>query len=481
MKVLRRMNSRLTRIVQVLVAGAIVFAATRSTADLPKELKFDPIEFKSPTVDTLVLPMGLSGYLIEDHDIPVIDIVIMFKTGLPPDDKVGLAKVAGWAIRNGGGGQFSKSIMDDALEFAGASLETSAGSYTGQISANFLTKDINMVLGFIADLVVNPAFDPEKIEIRKNSVIEGIRRKADDAKTLGRREFAKLVYKNHPAGREATVETISNITRDDVVDFHSRYVRPNNAVIGISGDITRDEAVAKLSKFLADWEAADEPPGFPEMEYQLSPSVNYIYKDVNQAYIFVGHMSMNSANDDKPLTTIMNYILGGGSFTSWITQKVRSDEGLAYSAGSSFRTTPWGYGLFTGSCQTKSEAAMRALTLLIEQIEEMAGEGPTEEEVRDAKESLVSRHVFDYESASKIVDRLVFYDIAGLPLDTLEREFRGYQNATPEDVRRAGAEYLHPEGLTILVVGNQNLFDRPLTDFGEVNVIEIEQEEVQVE
>jgi zinc protease len=124
---------------------------------------------------------------------------------------------------------------------------------------------------------------------------------------------------------------------------------------------------------------------------------------------------------------------------------------------------------------------MRALTLLIEQIDRMATEGPTSEEVRDAKESLVNRHVFDYESASRIIDRLVFYDIAGLPLDTLEREFRGYQSAGPEDVKRAGAEYLHPEGLTILVVGNQSLFDRPLSDFGEVNVIEIEQEEGELE
>jgi zinc protease len=477
----RPVNSRSPHIVRLLVVGLIVFTATSATADLPKQLKFHPIEFKSPAVDTLELPMGLHGYLIEDHDIPVIDIVIMFRTGFPPEDKVGLANVAGWAIRNGGGGQFSKSVMDDALEFAAASIETQAGSYTGQITANFLTKDINMVLRFMADLIINPALDPDKIELRKNSLIEGIRRKADDADALGRREFAKLIYENHPAGWEATVRTISNITRDDVVEFHSRYVRPNNAVIGISGDITAEEATDKLSEFLADWEPGDQAPPFPKMEYDLCPSVNYIYKDVNQAYIFVGHMSMNSANDDRPLTTIMNYVLGGGSFTSWITQKVRSDEGLAYGAGSSFNTTPWGYGLFTGSCQTKSEAAMRALTLLIEQIDRMATEGPTSEEVRDAKESLVNRHVFDYESASRIIDRLVFYDIAGLPLDTLEREFRGYQSAGPEDVKRAGAEYLHPEGLTILVVGNQSLFDRPLSDFGEVNVIEIEHEEGELE
>lgn len=467
--------------VWVLVFGAAFVIATSSLAGLPKDLKFDPIEFKIPPVDTLEFPTGLHGYLIEDHDIPVIDIVIMYRTGFPPEDKVGLAEVAGWAIRSGGGMQYSSDIIDDALEFVGASIESEADSQTGQITASFLTKDTNNTLRFLGDLIVNPAFDPDKIELRKKSLIEGIRRKADDPRRLGEEQLAKIIYRNHPAGREPTVATVAAITRDDVIEFHSKYVRPNNAVIGISGDLTKEEAIEKINKFLGPWEGVGETPVFPEMTFELAPSVNYIYKDVNQAYIFAGHMGMNSSNEDKSVARIMDYILGDGSFSSWIIQRIRTDEGLAYDAGSSFGVTPWGYGLFVGSCQTKADAAMRALTLLIEQIEKMKTEGPEQEEVSKAKESLVNRQVFDYESAKRIVNRLAYYDIAGLPLDTLEREFRAYQSATVGDVRRAAREYLHPEGLAILVVGNQELFDRPLSDFGEVNVIEIEQEEVETE
>ncbi len=277
------------------------------------------------------------------------------------------------------------------------------------------------------------------------------------------------------------MESVTNITREDIVEFHSRYVRPGNAVIGIAGDITKDEALEKLDALLAGWETGGAEPDFPEMSYELSPSVNYIYKEMNQAYIYAGHMSMSSANDDYAYATIMNYILGGGSFTSWITQRIRSDEGLAYSARSSFRDSPFGYGLFTGSCQTKSDAAMRALSLLIEQIEKMAAEGPGEEEVAEAKESLINRQVFDYESAGGVVRRLVNYDISGLPLDTLERRFHLYQEATPEDIRRVAGEYLHPDGLTILVIGDQDLFGRPLSDFGQVNEIDIEEVEVEEE
>lgn len=473
----RRRTTIALLVIWTCAAAIVLLIAANAAGDLPKQLKFEPIDFKIPDAHALEFSNGLHGYLIEDHDIPVISMVITYRVGFPPEDKVGLADLTGYAIRNGGSLNYRKSLIDEELEFVGASIESRSGAYVGEISTDFLTKDTETVLAIFADLIINPAFEADQIELRKKSRIEDIRRKTDDPRNLGRREFAKIIYKNHPAGWEATEKSISNITRDDVIAFYGKYVRPNNAVIGISGDITKDEALTKLNDLLAGWEPGGEKPEFPEMRFEMHPSVNYIYKDVNQAYIFAGHMSMNASNEDEPLAAIMNHVLGGGAFTSWITQRIRSDEGLAYSARSSFGVSPWGYGLFTGSCQTKAEAAMRALTLLIEQVEKMKNVGPSEQEVDDAKESFINRHVFDYESPGRLVDRLAWFDIVGLPIDTLEREFKAYQSATTDEVRRVAAEYLHPGEMTILVVGNQDLFDRPLSDFGTVNVIEIEEEE----
>jgi zinc protease len=459
----------------ILVAAFVLMLAAASTARLPKDLKFGSIEYEPPQIEEIEFANGLHGYFLEDHEIPVIDIVIMFKATYPEEAKTGLNELAGWAIRNGGSADFSKETIDDELEFIGASIESRAGDLSGSISANFLTKDTDKVVEILTDLIVNPAFAEDKVELRKKSMIEDIRRRADDPGALGRREFAKIIYKNHPAGREATAETVSGLTRDDAVEFHRKYVRPNNAVIGISGDLTRDEAMDMLSALSAAWQPGGEEPVVPPMEFELEPSVNYIHKDVNQAYIFAGHMGINSANPDRPFVDIMNYILGGGSFTSWITQRIRSDEGLAYSARSSYRDSPWGYGLFTGSCQTRSDAAMRALGLLVEQIEKMKDVGPSAVEVANAKDAIVNQQVFEYESSARIVNRMVWFDISGQPLDTLERDLAGYQSATLEDVKRAGNEYLHPEHLTILVVGNQDLFDRLLSEEGQVNVIEIQE------
>ena len=461
----------------ILVYALVILVAAVALARLPRNLKFGPIEYDAPEVEELEFPNGLHGYFLEDHEIPVININITFKATYPPEQKTGLNSLAGWAIRNGGSGKFSKETIDDELEFVGASIETSAGSLTGTIGANFLTKDRDLVIEILTDLIVHPAFEEQKIELRKKSMIEDIRRKADDPWALGRREFARIVYRNHPAGREATVESVSGLTRNDVVEFHRTYVRPGNAVIGITGDLTRDEAMEMLAALSSAWEPGGDEPEVPRMDYELVPSVNYIYKDTNQAYIFVGHMGINSANEDRPIIGIMNYILGGGSFTSWITQRIRSDEGLAYSARSSYNDSAWGFGLFTGSCQTRSDAAMRALSLLIEQIERMNADGPTATEVANAKEAILNQHVFDYESNARVVNRMVWFDVAGLPLDMLERELAVYQDAQLEDVQRAGREYLHPGGLTILIVGNEELFDRPLSDLGKVNVIEIEEPE----
>jgi predicted Zn-dependent peptidase len=456
--------------------AAILLVAGTARADLPRQLKFEPLEFTTPEVQELEFENGLHGYLIEDHELPVVNMVIMYRTSFPPMSKTGLPGIAGWAIRNGGSAEYPKEVIDDELEFVGASIETSSDPYDGKISANFLTKDTETVLAILADLILNPAFDAEQIELRKKSTIEGIRRRADDPRRLGRREFRKLIYSGHPAGWESTVETVSGLTRQDVLDFHRKYVRPENAVIGISGDMTAEEAQNLLNDLLAGWQPGGEPPVYPEMEFRMKPSVNYIYKDLNQAYIWAGHLSMNSSNPDGPYADIMNYILGGGSFTSWITQRVRSDEGLAYSARSSFGTSPLGYGRFVASCQTRSDAAMRALGLMIEQIERMKTEGPSQAELEDARQSFINRQVFDYESSSQVVRRMVYYDLFGLPLDTLEQDFEAYQPATLDDVRRVAREYLHPDELTILVVGDEELFDRPLTDLGEVTEIETEEE-----
>lgn len=307
-------------------------------------------------------------------------------------------------------------------------------------------------------------------------MLENIRRENDEPRRIARREFNRVVYGDHPMSWRATEETVRAITRDDLVAHHAAYFHPNNALIGITGDVTKDEIMSSLDEVLEGWEQAPvtiDPE--PELEVAYTPSVSYVEKDTNQGVIMIGHLGANSHDENLPAVRIMNYILGGGSFTSRITQRVRTDEGLAYAAYSRYGDDPWTRGVFSASSQTRSDATARAIGLILDLIEEMRDDGPTEDEVDRAKDTYLNNHVFDYESKGQIVYRLLEYKWDGRPLDTAERNVAAIGELTVDDVRTAAAEYLHPEGLAILVVGDQSTFEQPLSNFGEVNVIELEE------
>jgi zinc protease len=245
----------------------------------------------------------------------------------------------------------------------------------------------------------------------------------------------------------------------------------------VSGDVTKDEIVAALEKAFSGWQKADVSiPKVSELADSPAPTVNYAYMDINQAYITIGHLGINSNDPERCAVNIMNFILGGGSFTSWITEKVRSDEGLAYHAASYISSDPWAKGLFSAVAQTKAEACNRAATIMIEQINRMRDTGPTAAELKQAVDSYVNSQVFDSESKLQVVVRLVQLRNEGRALDTPQKDMETYAKLTVADVNAAAKKYLQPDKLSILVVGNDKLFDRPLSDFGAVNEIKLEKE-----
>jgi zinc protease len=324
---------------------------------------------------------------------------------------------------------------------------------------------------------MNPAFPEEKVEMKRKTMLEELRRKNDEPGAIVRREFNKIIFAGHPYGLEGTKAGYESITRDDLVAFYDRYFHPGNAIIGVHGDVTKDEVVSALNEAFAGWERADVAiPEVPELSEEMEPSWNYAYKDINQAYIRIGHLGINANNPDRCAITIMNHILGGGAFTSWIMERVRSDEGLAYSTGSSYNANAWAKGNFFAFAQTKLEATSRAIQLIFEQIERMRAEGPTEEEVRKAVDSYLNSQVFDYENKAQVMGRLVRLRFEGRPLDTPERDMETYATITVDDIKRVARDYLHPDRMTVVVIGDAAKFDRPLSDFGAINEIKLEEE-----
>jgi zinc protease len=443
----------------------------------PSTLVYPPLKVTTPQAVEVSWPNGLGGFFIEDHEIPVVDVVLLVKTYFPDKAKYGLNDMAQWVLRNGGSASWPADTLNDELEFLAANIEVYGGDLSTIIAVNCLKKDLPHVLDIFADLVMNPAFPDDKVEMKRKTMLEDIRRKNDEPNAVSRREFARLVYGDHPYGWEPTTASVNAITRGDLAAFHGTYFHPNNAIIGISGDVTKDEIVGLLATALGGWQRADVTiPKVPELAPGPAPSVSYAYMDINQAYITMGHQGINSSDPERCAVNIMNFILGGGSFTSWITEKVRSDEGLAYHAASRYTSDAFAKGLFSAVAQTKADACSRATTIMIEQMKRMRDVGPTAEEVKKAVDSYVNSQVFDYENKTQVVRRLVQLRFEGRPLDAPQRDMETYGRLTVADIKNAAQKYLQPDRLTMLFVGNAKLFDRPLSDWGAVNEIKLEKE-----
>jgi predicted Zn-dependent peptidase len=448
-------------------------------ARIVSKFKYEPIEFTPPKPERVVLDNGMILYLLEDHDLPIFRITARFKTGAvyEPEEKAGLANLVGNVMRRGGTKTRTPEQMNEELEFIAASVETGIGRESGSASLSTMKKDIDKGLEIFADVLMNPAFPEDMIRKEKDETLEEIRRENDTPRQIVFREFRKILYKaDHPYSRKTIgyKDTIEKIAREDMVAFHEKYFRPNNIIMGISGDFNTEEIIKRIKTVFAEWEKVEiDFPEAPSVEKEFQRSTNYIYKDINQANVVFGHHGIHRLSKDYFQIKILSFILGSGGFTARIPSKVRSDEGLAYSAYSAFHA-PRDIGFFFVTCQTKSESTVRAITLALEEVRKIRKEYVEDEELELAKDTYINQFIFKFTSSASIVGQMVEIEYEGLPLDYLETYVDNIKVITREDIARVAKEYLHPDKIRLLVIGDMKQFDKPLTEFGEVNTIELE-------
>jgi predicted Zn-dependent peptidase len=419
---------------------------------------------------------GIVVYLLEDHDLPLFDAVAYFKAGAiyDPADKLGLAGLTSAVMRTGGTDSMSGDELDEELEFMAGSVEVSAGREAAVAALSVLAKDMRRGLEIFSDVLRNPAFAEEKLDLAKKRSIEGIRRRYDTPRSTVAAEFPKLVYGEDSVwARLATEETVSDIAREDLVRFHQRCFMPNNMILGISGDFDRAELMEQLSSVFGDWSRRDlELPAIEPIEPSFVPSVNYIRKEINQSNIRLGHLGIRRHNPDQYAVAIMNYVLGWGGFTSRLWIEVRSDRGLAYSVWGGMRSGT-DYGLFEAGCQTGAGTTCEATSIIRDVIAGMTEAPPTDEELKLAKDGELNSFVFNFASSAQIVRTRVDLEFYGYPPDYLDTYEEKIAAVTGEDVQRVAEKYLHPDKLVILVVGDSTGFDKPLSTFGDVTTINL--------
>lgn len=467
-------------VVATLSVCLIMWGIPPTFAKPHEELTFEPIQFKPPVPEKRALSNGMVLYLLEDRELPVFDISGLVKTGNIYDsaDKVGLASIFASVMRTGGTMSRAPDALNEELESMAASVEVSMSQEYGGVSMSTLAEDIEKGLEIFADVLRNPAFREDKLALRKQQAIEQIRRRNDNPIQLAWRNFSAILYgKEHPFGWYAEIEGIESITSADLKAFHAKYYHPNNMMLAITGDFDTETLIAQLEKVFEGWEPAEiEFPNVPTVENDPKPSVNYIFKDLNQTTMLIGHFGIKRTPDfpDYFALRVMNEILGEGGFTSRLMTEVREKHGLAYMVGSlmqtSYYTNP---GEWFAYSQTRADKTAEAISLIISIVSDLRETPVPEEELQRTKDSLINSFVFQFESSSQIAFQQMMLAFRGYAPDFLETFSDNIAKVTAEDVQHVAQKYLHPDALTIVTVGNQGSFDRPLSEFGAVNEIEI--------
>ncbi|WP_168057722.1 M16 family metallopeptidase [Candidatus Manganitrophus noduliformans] len=443
----------------------------------PRTMTFPAPAFQPPKPERQVLSNGMILYLLEDHELPLIRMEVIVKTGsiYEPADKISLAGLTGAIMRTGGTKRHSGDEVDEIIDQMAADLSVGIGADAGGAWLDVLKKDFDAGLALFADILMNPVFEEEKLQIAKNNAIEMIRRRNDRPSSIASREFNKQIYgADNPYGREATEETVRSIVRDDLVAFHRKYFVPNNIMIGVTGDFDKKEIIAKIEKAFAGWKKKKiDFPEVPSVVERKDGGVYAIARPITQTQIRIGHLGIKQNNPDFFAVSILDDILGGGGLTSRLFSDVRTQRGLAYSVGSVFRPGNFERGVFIAYGETRVDTTHQAISTILDHIRKIRREPVTDEELKRAKESFLNSFIFSFSSPAQIVSRKMSLEYYGLPSDFLERYRDNVAKVTKEDILRVAKKYLHPDRLVILAVGDDGKFDQPLSSLGKVTQIQL--------
>ncbi len=449
----------------------------------PEQLTFPPLSFQPPDPGTMrfELANGIPVYARQDTALPLVTVTVLFRGGayLDPAGKEGLASLTADAWRSGGAGDRTAQELDEELDFLAADLSTSMGSVRGRVRLNVLSKDLGTAMGILMDVLTRPRFQDDRFVKAKDDTIQAMKERNDHTASIEAREWNRLIYGdgywlNH-LPTKASIEAISS---DDCKALVARLVRAGNIVVAVSGDFERPAMKALLDRTLGTLPKAEgKLPPVPQPHAATEPGVYVVDKpDVNQGRVSVGHLGYRLGFADEFPLRVMNEILGGGGFTSRITKRVRSDEGLAYSAGS-YISFPVTYpGVFRALFQSKSRTVPGALRITLDQIDLIRKEKVSDSELTTAKNSFIETYPRRFESAEATATVFAMDELLGRDHDYILKWREHVRAVDADSVLAAARNDIHPDRMIILVVGNlaeimkgHPKYDAKLTDFGPIH------------
>ena len=475
------MKTKMSLFLLVLTASAATFTALSQAAAQAASWQQIPIPslpaFKPQQPKRIELANGMVIFLQEDHELPLIDGTARIRGGSvnEPASKVGLVDIYGEVWRTGGTKTQTGDQLDDLLEVRAAKVETGGGPDSTTISFSCLKGDLDDVFKAFTDVLQNPEFRAEKIDIAQKELFDGISRRNDDVAEIAQRESVKLAYgANNPYARNAEYATVAAVTRQDLIDWHGKYVHPNNIILGVSGDFDSAAMEARLRAAFDSWPKGAAAPRKNEVKYSPAPPGNYLVPkdDVNQSTIHMVGLGTTRDNPDYYAINVFNEAFGGG-FSSRLFNDIRTKRGLAYAVGGGIGTNFGHPGILQVSIGTKSQSTIEAIRAATEDIDNLSKQPITDDEIQRAKDAILNAFIFRLDSPDKILAERMTYEYYGYPPDWLDKYQAEVKKVTAADVSRVAAKYMHRDQMAVLVVGNTKEFDNPLSSLGPVKNIDI--------
>ena len=473
---MKRLASYSFVLVSLLIGISILSTVTLAQGDW-RQIPIPPLHSFQPKQPKRVqLANGTVIFLQEDRELPLIDGTARIRGGSreEPASKVGLMNIYGEVWRTGGTKTQTGDQLDDFLEIRAAKVETSDGVDSTTIGWSCLKADFDDVFKIVADLLHEPEFRDDKIEIAKQGEYDNISRRNDEIGGIAAREAVKLAYgPQNPYARVPEYATVAAVTRQDLIDWHHTHVHPNNIILGITGDFDSAAMEAKLRQAFNSWPKGPAVKK-PDLQFQPAKPGYYVIpkEDVNQSAIRMVDLGTTRDNPDYYAIEVFNEAFGGG-FSSRLFRDLRTGKGLAYSVGGGIGTAFDHPGIVRLSIGTKSQTTVEALQGLYEEIDNLNKQPISDDEIKRAKDSILNSFVFNFDSPDKVLRERMAYEFYGYPADFLEKYRAGIEKVQTADVTRAGAKYLHKEKLAVLVVGNTSEFDKPLSSLGPVTTVDI--------
>ena len=399
-------------------------------------------------------PGGITAWLVEDHNLPFTALEIQFRggTSLDAPDKRGAVNLMTALIEEGAGEMDSRAFAE-ARDALAAEFTFDAGTDSVGVSARFLTENRDQAITLLREALVNPRFDQDAVDRVRDQVLSILRSDEKDPDKIAAKTFNRLAFGDHPYGSDGngTIETVTALTRDDILAAHKGALARDRVYVSAAGDITAEELGLLLDRLLGDLPATGTPLPGPA-QVLLPPGVTVTDFPSPQSTVLFGHAGIPREDPDFFAAFILNEALGGGRFTARLMSEVREKRGLTYGIG----TYLVGYDLadmYLGQFSASNDKVAEAIRVVRDEWSRIAKEGLTEQELADTKTYLTGSYPLRFDGNGPIASILVGMQMEGMPIDYAVTRNAKIEAVTMEDIKRVAARLYQPDALHFVVVG----------------------------